>query len=175
MSCYIVLLRGINVSGKNKLSMQELKVMLSDLNFTEVKTYIQSGNIVLKSTDEISIVKNTIKQGIANTFGYDVPVLVKTIQAWENAIHNNPYTNEDEKQQYFTFLSEASEIKSIVVDAKADTYKIIDDVVYVNAVGGYGKTKLTNNLFEKKLNVAATTRNLKTTLKLLELSKEIKV
>ncbi len=153
--------------------MQELRTMLEKLNYYEVKTYIQSGNIVLKSSEEASEIEKTIKVGIADTFGYDVSVLVRTITAWEKAIANNPYTTVEEKQQYFTFLSETPEIKSFDIDAKADTYQIIDDIVYVNAVGGYGKTKLTNNLFEKKLNVTATTRNLKTTLKLLALAKEI--
>lgn len=153
--------------------MQELRNLLAELNFTDVKTYIQSGNIVLKSSKEIIEVENIIKEGITNTFGYDVPVLGRTITAWEKVIANNPYTAVEEKQQYFTFLSAIPEIKSFEIEAKADTYEIIDDVVYVNAVGGQGKTKLTNNLFEKKLNVTATTRNLKTTLKLLALAKEI--
>ncbi|WP_299681004.1 DUF1697 domain-containing protein [uncultured Tenacibaculum sp.] len=173
MKTYIVILRGINVSGKNKLPMQELRVMLEGLEFSEVKTYIQSGNIVLKSSKETIEVEKIIKVGISKTFGYDVPVLARTVTEWEKAIANNPYSEVEEKQQYFTFLSAIPEIKSFDIDAKADTYEVIDDVVYVNAVGGYGKTKLTNNLFEKKLNVTATTRNLKTTLKLLTLAKEI--
>ncbi|SNR15140.1 DUF1697 domain-containing protein [Tenacibaculum jejuense] len=169
MKTYIVILRGINVSGKNKLPMQELRVMLEGLEFSEVKTYIQSGNIVLKSSKEALEVEKTIKKGISKTFGYDVPVLARTVTQWEKAIANNPYSEVEEKQQYFTFLSAIPEIKYFDIDAKEDTYQIIEDVAYVNAVGGYGKTKLTNNLFEKKLNVTATTRNLKTTLKLLSL------
>jgi len=173
MKTYIVILRGINVSGKNKLPMQELRAMLEKLNYSEVKTYIQSGNIILKSSEEASTIEKAIKEEIAKAFGYDVPVLAKTVSQWEKAIANNPYTAVEEKQQYFTFLSETPEIKSFDIDAKSDIYQIIDDVVYVNVVGGYGKTKLTNNLFEKKLKVTATTRNLKTTLKLLTLAKEI--
>ncbi len=170
MKTYIIILRGINVSGKNKLPMQELRELLNQLQFKDVQTYIQSGNIILKSEEnKISIAKK-IKEGIENQFGYDVPVLVKEIEEWKNAIENNPYKNVEEKQQYFTFLSEKPEIETVEVNAKEDEYEIIDDVVYVNAVGGYGKTKLNNNFFEKKLKVTATTRNLKTTLKLLTLA-----
>ena len=91
---------------------------------------------------------------------------------WKKEIANNLYKEVDTKQQYFTFLSEKTNITEIEVSAKDDEFTIQEDVVYVNAVGGYGKTKLNNNFFENKLKVIATTRNLKTTLKLLELSKE---
>ena len=172
MKTYIVILRGINVSGKNKLPMQDLRDLLKELGFSEVQTYIQSGNIVLQSTATKEAISATITKGIHNAFGYEVPVLVKTVDEWEKAIDNNPYKEVEPKQQYFTFLSEISKEKTIeVTNIKEDTYTIIDAVVYVNAVGGYGKTKLTNNLFEKKLKVTATTRNLKTTMKLLELVK----
>lgn len=171
METYIVILRGINVSGKNKLPMQELRDLLKRLNFLDVKTYIQSGNILLKSENDKASISSKIKQAIEHNFGYQVPVLVKTISEWETVITNNPYKSVGEKQQYFTFLSEVPKHNTIELDAKDDEFTIINDVVYVNAVGGYGKTKLNNNLFEKKLKVIATTRNLKTTLKLLELAK----
>jgi len=171
---FIILLRGINVSGKNKLSMQDLRDLLNGLGFENVQTYIQSGNIVLSANDDKDVVAKKIKEAIKNKFDYDVPVLVKTIDEWEKAIANNPYKEVEPKQQYFTFLSEFPKETTIeVTNIKEDAYTIIEDVVYVNAVGGYGKTKLNNNLFEKKLQVTATTRNLKTTMKLLELSNEI--
>lgn len=170
---FIIILRGINVSGKNKLPMQDLRDLLADLNFTSVKTYIQSGNIVLQSEKSKEEITTLIKEGIQSKFDYNVPVLVRTISEWEKAIANNPYKEAKSKQQYFTFLSGIPAITTFEMDAKQDEFSIIEDVVYVNAAGGYGKTKLTNNLFEKKLKVTATTRNLKTTLKLLELAKEI--
>jgi uncharacterized protein (DUF1697 family) len=76
MKKYIVLLRGINVSGKNKLPMEELRGLLNDLGFQNVQTYIQSGNIILDSNEGKSVTCNTIKEGIQNKFGYDVPVLL---------------------------------------------------------------------------------------------------
>ncbi len=173
MKVYIVILRGINVAGKNKLPMQELRTILNDLNFFSVKTYIQSGNIILKSNESRKNISDKIKEAIDKKYDYDVPVIIRTMEEWQTAIDNNPYKEVDEKQQYFTFLSETSNIKSFEVNSKEDELTITNAMVYVNAVGGYGKTKLTNNLFEKKLNVIATTRNLKTTLKLFALAKEI--
>ncbi|TYP96443.1 uncharacterized protein (DUF1697 family) [Tenacibaculum adriaticum] len=170
MTTYIVLLRGINVSGKNKLPMAELRQLLKDAGFKNVQTYIQSGNIVIQSQIGKEEVVHNVCKVIKDRYGYEVPVLVKTIQEWKNAIGNNPFTTVDEKQQYFTFLSQKPSQVTIEIDAKEDEFKLIDEVVYVNAVGGYGTTKLNNNFFENKLKVNATTRNLKTTLKLLELA-----
>ncbi|MDY0781118.1 DUF1697 domain-containing protein [Tenacibaculum sp. IB213877] len=171
MKTYIVLLRGINVSGKNKLPMAELRQLLKDEGFQNVQTYIQSGNIVVASQKNKDEVTQSIHQVIKNTYGYEVPVLVKTVQEWQKAIDNNPFKAVEEKQQYFTFLSQKPSQVTIEVDAKEDEFKLIDEVVYVNAVGGYGSTKLNNNFFENKLKVSATTRNLKTTLKLFEMAK----
>ena len=170
---YIVILRGINVSGKNKLPMQDLRDLLKGLGFKNVQTYIQSGNIVLNSELDKDTVAKKINEAIKTQFDYEVPVLIKTTKEWDKAIANNPYKEVEPKQQYFTFLSEVLLETVVEVNAKEDEFTIIEDVVYVNAIGGYGKTKLNNNFFEKKLKVTATTRNLKTTMKLLELVKEI--
>lgn len=153
--------------------MQDLRDLLNGLGFQNVQTYIQSGNIILSATDNKESIASKIKEAIKSKFDYEVPVLVKTIEEWGKAIENNPYKEVEPKQQYFTFLSDIPEEKEIIVtNIKEDTYTIIEDVLYINAVGGYGKTKLTNNLFEKKLKVIATTRNLKTTMKLLTLAKK---
>lgn len=173
MKTYIILLRGINVSGKNKIPMAELHELLNDLGFKNIQTYIQSGNIVLSSEKDKNHISEIIKNEIATIFCYDVPVLVKTIEEWKKVIDNNPFKNVAEKQQYFTLLSNIPEKIAIEVNTKQDEFKVINDVVYVNAVGGYGKTKLNNTFFENKLKVTATTRNFRTTKKLLELAQKI--
>lgn len=172
MQTYIIILRGINVSGKNKLPMKDLQLLLQKLGYTDIQTYIQSGNVVLQTEELKEEVVSNIEEAITKTFGYEVPILIRTVAEWEKAIANNPYKDVEEKQQYFTFLSTIPSEKTIEVDAKNDEFTILEDVVYINAVGGYGKTKLTNNFIENKLKVIATTRNLKTTLKLLEMAKK---
>ena len=172
MKTYIVILRGINVSGKNILPMVALRELLSSLKFENVQTYIQSGNIVLNSelSKEEVIVK--VKNGIASTFGYDVPVLARTIDEWETAIAKNPYPTENHKIVSFTFLSEVPIETAVAVNStNDDVYTVVNDMVYIYCPGGFGSTKLTNNLFEKKLKVTATSRNYRTTMKLLALAK----
>lgn len=170
MNTIIILLRGINVSGKNKIPMKELRTLLEELGYSDVKTYIQSGNIVLKTEEGLREVEKNIHIKIKEKYDYDVLVLAKEVKEIEEIIQNNPYAHLVEKQIYFTFLFNQTKINEIEVEAKEDEFTISKDIVYVNAVGGYGKTKLTNNFFERKLNVSATTRNFKTTNKLIELA-----
>ena len=173
MKTYIVILRGINVSGKNILPMAELRDLLTELKFENVQTYIQSGNIILNSEliKEAVVVK--VKNGIALKFGYDVPVLARTISEWEKAVANNPYPTENHKIVSFTFLSEEPKEKTVAVNiTNDDVYTVLNDMVYMYCPDGFGRTKLTNNLFEKKLKVTATSRNFRTTMKLLEMAKK---
>jgi len=182
METYIALLRGINVSGQKKIKMVDLKVMFENIGFNSVITYIQSGNVIFESnkmdTKEIS---DTIENGIRAHFGYDVPVFIIAPKTLLMIYNNNPYTYliEQEKlegkKMYFTLLSGRPDISKVTEISKfcseGEDFTITDKAVYFYAANGYGKTKLNNNFFEKKLNCTATTRNLKTVMKLLELSK----
>jgi len=160
------------VSGKNILPMAELRELLAKLKFENVQTYIQSGNIVLNSDLSKEDVIEGVKKGIGTKFGYDVPVLARTIDEWEKAIENNPYPTGNHKIVSFTFLNVAPTETSIAVNiTNDDVYTMVNDMVYMYCPDGFGRTKLTNNLFEKKLKVTATSRNFRTTMKLLEMAK----
>ncbi|CAM1348985.1 DUF1697 domain-containing protein [Tenacibaculum halocynthiae] len=171
MRRYIVLLRGINVSGKNKIPMAELRELLNNLKFKNVQTYIQSGNVILDSDDSKEVICQKIEKEITSKYGYKVPVFARNQEEWKKAITAYPFSLENEKIVAFSFLNKKPASTEIEVKGiKDDKYKVDGDVVYLNCVSGFGKTKLTNNSIEKKLNVVATTRNYKTTVKLLELA-----
>ncbi|WP_298425114.1 DUF1697 domain-containing protein [uncultured Kordia sp.] len=168
---YIAILRGINVSGSKKLPMAELRMLLSNLDFEEVQTYIQSGNAVFKSEEKNQgKLGSQIAEAIKKQYDYDVPVLVKTIAQWKTAIANNPFTEEDISKQAITFLANKPEEKIIEIDSKDDRFEILNSEVYLYCPNGFGRSKLTNNLFERKLKTQATTRNWKTIYKLLNLA-----
>jgi len=168
MNRFIVLLRGINVSGKNKLPMKELRELLISSGFHNVATYIQSGNIVLESQKSLKEVETCISNLIEEKYDYEVPAFVYTVNDWEKIINECPY-EEGEKKVYFTFLSEATKIKELEVNkVETDEFTIKDHMVYLCCLS-YGKTKLSNNLFENKLNLRATTRNSRTVMKLYEM------
>lgn len=151
--------------------MQELQEMLNKLKYRNVQTYIQSGNVILDSDKEKQIVETEIKQAIKNQFGYDVPVIVKTIEDFKRTIKENPYPVTNEKIVAVFFLSDFSTVTEIEINkAEDDEFTILNDVVYIYCPNGFGRSKLTINIFEKKLGLVATSRNWKTTNKLLELA-----
>ena len=171
---YIAILRGINVSGSKKLPMAALRELLATLGFEDVQTYIQSGNVVFKSAEKNQeTLGNQIATAIKKQYDYDVPVLVKTIDQWKTAIANNPFTETDISKQGITFLATTPEEVTIEIDSKDDRFQIINSEIYLDCPGGFGRTKLTNNFFERKLKTQATTRNWKTIYKLLNLAETL--
>jgi len=171
---YIAILRGINVSGSKKLPMAELRELLSNIGLTDVKTYIQSGNVVFASEEkDQEKLGNLISEAIKKQYEYEVPVLVKTIAQWKTAMANNPFTDKDISKQAITFLATVPTENTFEIDSKDDKFKIINSEVYLYCPNGFGRTKLTNNLFERKLKTQATTRNWKTINKLLEMAEAL--
>tara|TARA_R110001632_G_scaffold43376_1_gene109868 strand:+ start:30693 stop:31211 length:519 start_codon:yes stop_codon:yes gene_type:complete len=171
MTRYIVLLRGINVSGKNRLPMQDLRDILQQLAYQNIQTYIQSGNIILDTDESKSEIIKKIKDGIYQKFEYDVPIIVVTIEELKTAIDNYPFPTENPKIVAFVFLNQQTAVTDFEIKGiNEDKFLIKDKMVYIYCPTGFAKTKLSNNLFERKLNVIATTRNFRTVQKLLALS-----
>lgn len=181
MNYYIVLLRGINVSGQKKIKMSELRAMLETLGFSSVSTYIQSGNIILKSALPMSTeVSKIIKNGIYKAFGFKVPVLTLTLPELDEILKQSPFRTLDEsesKKWYYVLLQETPnrELINSLQQEKFpnEQFTIATNCVYLSCDQGYGKTKCDNNFFEKKLQVTATTRNHRTMMKLLEMGSQI--
>jgi len=186
MAKYITILRGINVGGNRKILMKDLKVLFKKMGLSKVDTYIQSGNVVLESDQKESSadLEMRIQQAIAETFGFDVPVIVRTADEWAMSIGNNPFWKEkdtDIDRLHLTCLVEVpspellEKIKLFQylpvrqAHGEPDRYEIIGKDVYIFCAAGYGTSKLTNPFFESKLKVQATTRNWKTVIKLHEM------
>jgi uncharacterized protein (DUF1697 family) len=177
MQTYIAILRGINVSGHKLIKMDALKASFEHLGFADVQTYIQSGNIVFKYKVNSKLLNNKIKAMLADEYGFDVPVLVKTVPEMEAIFNNNPFINNvtnDINTLHVTLLAEKplpEHIAKLNKDFGMDVYIIIENTIYLYCPNGYGKTKLTNTFFESKLKVSATTRNWKTISALVHLAK----
>ena len=161
--------------------MDALRKIYENLGFQSVKTYIQSGNVIFKSKDsKIDGIVQTISRQIKKDFGFDVPVIVLTIDKLKKIIKTSPFSKDLRKDASFlhvTFLS--SKLKSFereVIETKRSNKEEIsfsDDAVYLNCPDGYGISKLSNSFLETKLKVGATTRNWKTTNELLKIALEI--
>ncbi|PHQ57519.1 MAG: hypothetical protein COC16_00590 [Lutibacter sp.] len=179
MFTYIALLRGINVSGHNKIKMTQLKQLFVDLSYHNITTYIQSGNVVFQSKkNSKSTIKATITEAIKTKFDYDVKVVIITKKELQTVFTSNPFlkiNTSDITKLCVTFLSNNPLLENIpqieaLIANNPDEFKIINKSIYLHCPTGFGRTKLTNNLFERKLKSDATTRNWKTITKLIEIS-----
>ena len=174
----IAILRGINVGGKRKILMKDLKALCEELGFENPQTYIQSGNVIFENAKGQSNLElgDQLAAGILERFGFDVPVIVRTASELSNSIDKNSFYQEgrDISQLHLTFLKEepSPENKELLLtfNYQPDEYVLDGQNVFIYCAGKYHQSKLSNNFFEKKLKVGATTRNWKTVLKLQELS-----
>ncbi|RZN84264.1 MAG: DUF1697 domain-containing protein [Winogradskyella sp.] len=176
MKTHIILLRGINVGGHRKVPMAELRELLSGLGCQDVQTYIQSGNVVLHSSETPEKLKLNIQKAILSNFGFEVLILVKTYIELQDIYDKCPFQNEAKEKSYFMMLDNSpnksglEEVSKLSYDG--EEFKITDSAIYFYSANGYGRTKFNSNFFERQLKVNATARNYKTMLKILAMAKE---
>jgi len=175
MQQYIVFLRAVNVSGKNIIKMQELKAALQEAGFEEVQSYIQSGNLVLKSGLKAPAVTRQIKALITTEFNLDVEVFVKSRAQVQQALEHCPYGAECPPSRVFiTFLDrkpDAALLEALqAIDHKEEVFAVWEEVLYFYLPEGMAKSKMGNPYFETKLKLKGTGRNVNTVRKMLELS-----
>src|SRR5438270_12176818 len=155
--------------------MPALRSLIEDLGYADVTTYIQSGNVVLTSKDAAAKVGTGIRRAISNQFGIDVAVVVRSRQQLEKVVDGNPFRKKgnDPATLHVVFLADkpkADKVKVLTAgDWGADEVAVKGTEAYLHLPNGYGRAKLNNALVEKQLGVAGTTRNWRTTEKLLEL------
>jgi uncharacterized protein (DUF1697 family) len=171
---YVAILRGINVSGKNLIKMDALRITMEKTGFQSVNTYIQSGNICFESNLEDTLeIAFTIKNGIEENFNLNVPILVLNKEEFDEILNKNPFVNQsnfDTKFMHITFLESKIDSNLIpqLVEKCSESEQLFcqGKAVYLYLPTGYGTTKLSNAFIEKKLKNTATTRNWNTCLEL---------
>jgi uncharacterized protein (DUF1697 family) len=163
----IALLRGVNVGGRT-LPMAGLRETFEQLGHTNVRTYIQSGNVVFDAKGSAPTVRSVLEQTIDGTFGLEVTVLLRTPAELAKVVAQNPYGSD----AYVTFLDGVPDRKRVsAVDPAEfapDEFRVVGQQVFLRCPNGYGRTKINNTFFEKKLATRATTRNWRTVETLLE-------
>jgi uncharacterized protein (DUF1697 family) len=183
MTSFVALLRAVNVSGQNRLPMAELRELLSGIGLRDVQTYVQSGNVLFAAeSDDAAAQAAIVHEAIAGEFGHDVTVIALSAAEMAGAASGNPFaaTGVDDKTLHVTFLS--SPVTATLFDALeppaqpeelatlATEGSLAGRVVYLHLPHGYGRTKLNNAYFERRLKTPATTRNWRTVLALAGLS-----
>ena len=175
---YVALLRGINLSGHKIVKMDQLRKAFEELGFEDVKTYIQSGNVVFKAPGQAPAnLAKRIEEKVLRQFGFPVPVVVKTADEIAEVVRNNPLVKKkgiDISRLHVTFLScapEKSALKMLdTIPAGQDQFRCSGQAIYLHCPNGYHETKLSNNVLEKVLKVGTTTRNWKTVNQLYQMS-----
>ncbi len=182
MPVYISMLRGINVSGHKQIKMSQLQELFKALGFEQVKTYIQSGNVVFDArTNSAQNVSKKIEEKILSDFGFSVPVISKTPAEMGRTLQNNPFLKKrgiDTSKLHVTFLSQAPAETGLrkleALNARPDEWHYSGREIYLYCPEGYGRTRLSNNALEKLLMVTATTRNWRTVNQLYQMAVELR-
>jgi len=174
MNRWIAFLRGVNVGGKNKLPMAELRAVLEKASFANVKTYIQSGNIILQADETVSRddIISRLKSLLKDSFQIDAPVMVLSEDELRTKMRANPLGQSFDAPNwmFLFFLSKTpdapklDDIKALASDN--EKFGLLGDVFYFYAGDGAGRSKLMAKA-EKLLGVSATARNWKTVQKCL--------
>lgn len=172
MTTYIALLRGINVGGKHLVPMKDLKTWLEKAGFDSVKTYIQSGNIVLNSDLQSDEVASLVGEIIEGALGFRPAVMVLTKAQLITAFQNNPFEGFAGNQVHFYFCQVdplPDQPRTDQLTAPSERHQLIDRVFYLHAPDGIGRSKLVANM-DRCLGVAVTGRNLNTVNKLMAMT-----
>jgi uncharacterized protein (DUF1697 family) len=170
---YVAMVRAVNVAGR-PLLMADLRALIEALPAEEVATYAQSGNVVFRSaTPNAGAVAGAASARISNHLGAKVAVVVRGADDLARVVAHNPLVTggRDESKLHVTFLvsepgRERAAALATAPGAGNDLFKVDGREVYLYCPDGYGRTKLNNAFFERKLGVAATTRNWRTVTRL---------
>ncbi len=176
MTTWIALFRGINVGGRNLLPMKELSRDLGALGLEDVRTYIQSGNVVFRSARSDSAALSAgIATRVEESHGFRPHVLLLTAGQLDAAIEANPFpeAEAEPKTLHLFFLAAPPATPDLEAleraKAPAERFQLTDPVFYLHAPGGIGRSKLAANA-EKLLGVPATARNWRTVQKLRQMA-----
>jgi len=171
---YVCMLRAVNVGGTT-IKMERLRELFVGLGYSNVSTYIQSGNVLFTTPGRPADVGGTIEQRIAEELGISVNAVLRSGPQLAQVVSANPFIplGADTAKLHVTFLAGTPQTGASTIEVPnvaPDDFRIIGQEVYLHCPGGYGTTKLTNAFWERRLRIGATTRNWRTVTKLLDLS-----
>jgi uncharacterized protein (DUF1697 family) len=172
VATYVAFLRGVNLGPSNKIAMPALRTMAEDLGYTDVATYINSGNLIISSSKKTATVEREISDAIRKTFGRPIDVTVRRSAQLKKILAENPYPDGNPSQVTVAFLTKppAKDAKDKVAAVAADyePFTFAGQQVYVNYTQGLGKSKLAEK-FSAIVGVSSTVRTIRTVEKVLAL------
>ena len=186
MATHVALLRGINLAGKNKVAMADLRALVNGLGHADVSTYIQSGNVLFTAPDDTDCAAagRALTEAIAAGLGVTSPVVVVTRDELAQIAADNPFPDEpDPRRVHAVLLSEPPDADLTAKLAAAATraaakgdpseYSVIGRTLYLHTPAGYGNSDLAATILRivssPKTGLTGTARNWATVTKLLDL------
>ena len=174
MTTHIALLRGVNVGGRQMVAMAELRDLLTELGFANVRSLLQSGNLVFKSKARTGEkLESFLEAAVEKRLGCRTDFFVRTAEEWEEVVARNPFRAEakqDPGHLIVEFLKQAPEAKVVAALQAAitgrETIRAVGRQAYIVYPGGVGRSRLTHVLVERKLGTRGTGRNWNTVMKL---------
>lgn len=176
MARHVVLLRGINLGPRNRIAMPALRETLEEAGFEDVRTYVQSGNVVVSTRLRPEQTRKACERAIADAFGLEIAVVVRTRAELARVVERNPLGDvaTDPKRHQVSFLSDP--VPAAVVErleqarAGSEALAVHGREIYAWHPDGAARSKLWTQLAGKGLGVTATSRNWTTVTALLELA-----
>lgn len=177
MPHFIALLRGINVGGHNRVPMKALREVCSGLGWKEVRTYVQSGNIVFAASSRSTTLEEQLERAVERHFDVRVPVIVRGREQWLAYIESNPYPDAAEAAptSVLLALSRRSPQPGAVEEIRGratlgETVQQVRDAIWIHYPAGAGRSRLAPGVLDRLVGSPVTTRNWRTVVALGELS-----
>lgn len=176
MAKQIALLRAINIGGRSKLAMADLRKLFDDIGFTDTQTILQTGNVVFRSSTLSSETLGTkIEQALASQLGLQTDVLIRSADEWAEIIGANPFPGIARNMPNLLVLMplksmpDAEAVEALRAAIRGpELVEANGAQLYISYPDGIGRSKLTNSLIESKLKARGTGRNWNTVLKIAD-------
>ncbi len=181
MPLFISFLRGINIGGRKKIKMADLRDLYFELGFQSPRTVLQSGNIIFEAADaDLAEVSARIEAGISRRFGFEAQVLLRRPEAFRAALADHPFTAEQLERgshAMFVFLSGAPDESALATlvenNPGREAIAAAADTLYIFYADGVARSKLDTKRIESALGLAASARNWNTCQRLMKLLNEL--
>ena len=179
MKTFIALLRGINVGGHNKVPMSELRSLCGELGWSNVQTYIQSGNLVFSASGKPAALETKLQRAIQSLFGFPIPIIIRSAAEWPTYIKSNPFLDACKKNPHLVMLCLSQippkpDAAKNLLERAASGERIIQigDALWIHFAGGVARSKLSPALLDRTAGSPVTARNWLTVLKLQGMTKQ---
>jgi uncharacterized protein (DUF1697 family) len=178
MQNFVALLRGINVSGRNKVPMADLRSACGKLGWGDIQTYIQSGNLIFCATGRGEALETELEKVIQKRFELTIPVIVRPGASWPNYVKSNPFPEASEKEPNAVMMSLPKQMpnkgaEKTLRERAQNGERIVQvgDALWIHFTEGVARSKLSPGLLDRVVGSPVTARNWRTVLKIDELLK----